>query len=201
MRRVSIIPRGGALGVTLSTPDDDRVSHTREDLVGKIEVGLGGRVAEEAVYGTITTGAESDIELGAAIARQMVGRWGMSEAIGFVTVIPSETGDAFGSVRETSEATQQLIDAQVRQLIDRAHSHVIELVGQHRDQLEALAAALLKQKTLDEADAYAAARLPSKVPVSVAIAIGAARPEPLHPDSESVSAGANGHGRTRSSEA
>ena len=187
--------------MTLSTPDDDRVSHTREDLVGKIEVGLGGRVAEEAVYGTITTGAESDIELVTAIARQMVGRWGMSEAIGFVTVIPSETGNAFGSVRETSEATQQLIDAQVRQLIDRAHSHVIELVGQHRDQLEALAAALLKQETLDEADAYAAARPPSKVPVSVAIAIGAARPEPLHPDSESVSAGANGHGRTRSSEA
>ncbi len=119
VRRVSIIPRSGALGVTLSTPDDDRVSHTREDLVGKIEAGLGGRVAEVAVYGTITTGAESDIELVTAIARQMVGRWGMSEAIGFVTVIPSETGNAFGSVRETSEATQQLIDAQVRQLIDR----------------------------------------------------------------------------------
>ncbi|WP_249020215.1 hypothetical protein [Conexibacter sp. S30A1] len=104
-------------------------------------------------------------------------------------------------MRETSEATQQLIDAQVRQLIDRAHSHVIELVGQHRDQLEALAAALLKQETLDEADAYAAAGLPSKVPVSVAIAIGAARPEPPRPDSETVSAGANGHGRTLSSKA
>ena len=90
VRKVSIIPRGAALGVTLSTPDDDQVSYTREDLIGKIKVALGGRVAEEVVYGTITTGAESDIEQATAIARHMVGRWGMSEAIGFVTVLPAD---------------------------------------------------------------------------------------------------------------
>ena len=95
VRKVSIIPRGLALGVTLSAPDDDQVSYTREDLVGKIEVALGGRVAEETVYGTITTGAESDIEQVTAIARQMVGRWGMSEAIGFVSVIPAEARGPF----------------------------------------------------------------------------------------------------------
>ena len=82
VRKVSIIPRGMALGVTLSTPDSDRVSYSREDLDAKIRVALGGRVAEEIIYGTITSGAESDIQQLTAIARQMVGRWGMSDAVG-----------------------------------------------------------------------------------------------------------------------
>ena len=90
VRKVSIIPRGMALGVTLATPDADRVSYSREDLDAKIRVALGGRVAEEVVYGTITSGAESDIQQLTLIARQMVGRWGMSEALGPVAVLPSE---------------------------------------------------------------------------------------------------------------
>ncbi len=229
VRKVSIIPRGAALGVTLSAPDDDQVSYTREDLVGKIEVGLGGRVAEEAVYGTITTGAESDIEMVTAIARQMVGRWGMSEAIGFVSVIPAEARSAFGGARETSEATAQLIDAQVRELIDTAHQHVSEVIGQHREQLESLAGTLLKQETLDEADAYAAAGLPSQVPGShdaetpsshddeasgthagqasgthAGQASGSSHglapgPEPLYPGSESRSGRENGRTDSRNS--
>ncbi|MGC9220264.1 MAG: ATP-dependent zinc metalloprotease FtsH [Solirubrobacteraceae bacterium] len=192
VRKVSIIPRGAALGVTISAPDDDQVSYTREDLVGKIEVGLGGRVAEEVVYGTITTGAESDIELVTAIARQMVGRWGMSEAIGFVTVIPRETRDSYSAAYGTSETTQKLIDAEVRQLIDRAHQHVTELIGRHRDQLESLAGALLTQETLDAADAYAAAGLPSQMPVADARDTDAARPALLYPGSESISSSGNG---------
>ena len=152
-----------ALGVTLAAPDDDQVSYTREDLIGKIKVALGGRVAEETVYGTITTGAESDIERVTAIARQMVGRWGMSDAIGFVTVIPAEArGPFITGAGETSEATQQVIDEQVRQLIDTAHHDVTTIVSAHRDQLEALAQALLKDETLDERDAYAAAGMPSR---------------------------------------
>ena len=90
MRKVSIIPRGMALGVTLSTPDADRVSYSREELEAKIRVSLGGRVAEEIVYGKITTGAESDIQQLTQIARQMVGRWGMSEKLGPITLVPSE---------------------------------------------------------------------------------------------------------------
>ena len=90
VRKVSIIPRGMALGVTLSTPDTDRVSYSREDLEAKIRVALGGRVAEEIVYGTITSGAESDIQQLTQIARQMVGRWGMSEAIGPIAVLPAD---------------------------------------------------------------------------------------------------------------
>jgi cell division protease FtsH len=175
VRKVSIIPRGAALGVTLAAPDDDQVSYTREDLIGKIKVALGGRVAEETVYGTITTGAESDIERVTAIARQMVGRWGMSEAIGFVTVIPAEArGPFITGAGETSEATQQVIDEQVRRLIDTAHEDVTALVGAHRQQLEALAVALLNQETLDESDAYAAAGMPSRAPDSPEIAAGTA---------------------------
>ncbi len=87
VRKVSIIPRGMALGVTLSTPDSDRVSYSREELEAKIKVALGGRVAEEIVYGKITTGAESDIQQLTQIARQMVGRWGMSEKLGPITLL------------------------------------------------------------------------------------------------------------------
>jgi cell division protease FtsH len=163
VRKVSIIPRGMALGVTLAAPDDDQVSYTREDLIGKIKVALGGRVAEETVYGTITTGAESDIERVTAIARQMVGRWGMSDAIGFVTVISAEArGPFLTGAGETSEATQRVVDEQVRELIDTAHADVTALIVAHRDQLETLARALLKDETLDESDAYAAAGMPSR---------------------------------------
>jgi cell division protease FtsH len=163
VRKVSIIPRGAALGVTLSAPDDDQVSYTREDLLAKIKVALGGRVAEEAVFGTITTGAESDIDQVTTIARQMVGRWGMSEAIGFVRVLPAdERGPLLGSSGESSEATQRVLDDEVRQLIDTAHLDVTATLTAHRDRLETLAHALLKDETLDELDAYTAAQMPPR---------------------------------------
>jgi cell division protease FtsH len=161
VRKVSIIPRGAALGVTLSTPDDDQVSYTREDLIGKIKVALGGRVAEELVYESITTGAESDIEQATSIARHMVGRWGMSDAIGFVTVLASEARAPFMTgAGETSEATQQVLDQEVRRITETAHLEVTALLTAHRDQLDSLARALLGAETLDEADAYAAAQMP-----------------------------------------
>jgi cell division protease FtsH len=162
VRKVSIIPRGMALGVTLSTPDTDRVSYSLEDLQAKIRVALGGRVAEEVVYGTITTGAESDIQQLTAIARQMVGRWGMSEAVGPVAVLPADgEGPFLPGASATSESTQRLVDEEVRRLIDGAHQEVTSLLSEHRDQLERLAQALLKAETLDGLDAYAAAGLPA----------------------------------------
>ncbi len=133
VRKVSIIPRGMALGVTLSAPDDDQVSYTREDLLGKIKVALGGRAAEEIVYRTITTGAETDIEQATAIARQMVGRWGMSEAIGLVTVLRADGQNTFpGASSDASEATHQLIDREIRRLTESAHDEVRELLTVHR---------------------------------------------------------------------
>jgi cell division protease FtsH len=107
VRKVSIIPRGMALGVTLATPEADRVSYSREELEAKIKVALGGRVAEEVVYGNITTGAESDIQQLTQIARQMVGRWGMSDKLGPVAVLPADgQGPLLAGISETSPQTQ-----------------------------------------------------------------------------------------------
>jgi cell division protease FtsH len=161
VRKVSIIPRGLALGVTLSTPDSDRVSYSREDLDAKIKVALGGRVAEEIVYGTITTGAESDLQQLTQIARQMVGRWGMSDELGPVALLPSETaGPLLPGTSETSAQMQWLIEQQVLRMVDEAHAAVTTLLTEHRDQLESLARALLQAETLDGTDAYAAAGAP-----------------------------------------
>jgi len=163
VRKISIIPRGMALGVTLSTPDTDRVSYSREELEAKIRVSLGGRVAEEVVYGKITTGAESDIQQLTQIARQMVGRWGMSDRIGPIAVLPSESnGPLLPGVSETSSETQQLIDEEIHRLVEEAHAEVTQVLSDHRDQLESLAQALLKAETLDAVDAYAAAGVPMR---------------------------------------
>jgi cell division protease FtsH len=160
VRKVSIIPRGIALGVTLATPDSDRVSYSLPELEAKIEVALGGRVAEEIVFGTITTGAESDIQQLTQIARQMVGRWGMSSTIGPITVLPDEArGPLLPGASEVSSETQRVIDEEVRKLVEDAHGGVTQLLEEHRQQLDNLARALLDSETLDSADAYAAAGL------------------------------------------
>jgi cell division protease FtsH len=163
VRKVSIIPRGMALGVTLSTPDADRVSYSREELQAKIKVSLGGRVAEEVVYGKITTGAESDLQQLSQIARQMVGRWGMSEKLGPVTLLPSDgQGPLLPGASETSPQTQWLIDKEVRRIVDDAHAEVTQLLTEHRQQLDSLTQALLEAETLDAPDAYAAAGVPMR---------------------------------------
>jgi cell division protease FtsH len=163
VRKVSIIPRGMALGVTLSTPDADRVSYSREELDAQIKVALGGRAAEEVVYGKITTGAESDIQQLTQIARQMVGRWGMSDKLGPVSVLPSEgAGPFLPGVSETSPQTQWLVDQEVRRMIDEAHAEARQLLGEHRGQLDGLAHALLAAETLDAPAAYAAAGVPMR---------------------------------------
>jgi cell division protease FtsH len=161
VRKVSIIPRGMALGVTLSTPDTDRVSYSLEELQAKIKVALGGRVAEELMYATITTGAESDIQQLTNIARQMVGRWGMSSSLGPVAVVSEDGQSAFlPGVSETSEHTHRLVDEEVRRIVESAHQEVTQLLSEHRQQLESLASELLKHETLDAPEAYAAAGVP-----------------------------------------
>ena len=161
VRKVSIIPRGMALGVTLSTPDADRVSYSREELEAKIKVALGGRTAEEVVYGKITTGAESDIQQLTQIARQMVGRWGMSEKLGPLTLLPADgQGPFLPGASETSPETQWLIDQEVQRLVEQLHAEATELLRAHRAQLESLTQALLVAETLDAPAAYAAAGVP-----------------------------------------
>ena len=157
VRKVSIIPRGVALGVTLSAPGADRFSYDRPYLLGKIKVALGGRVAEEVVYGEITTGAQNDIKQATELARSMVGLWGMSDVIGPVTVITDEAHLPIPGASDISPQTQQLVDEEVRHLIDQAHDEVTRLMTRHRDQLESLASALLEHETLEQDEAYAAA--------------------------------------------
>jgi cell division protease FtsH len=160
VRKVSIIPRGQALGVTFSAPDADRFNFDERHLIAQIKVALGGRVAEEIVFGDLTTGAESDIQQLTRIARHMVGRWGMSRAIGPIAVIPLDgMGSLLPGAAETSEATQRLVDEEVRRIVETAHGEAGELLRSHRSNLDSLVAALLARETLDEADAYAAAGL------------------------------------------
>ena len=160
VRKVSIIPRGQALGVTFSAPDADRFNLDERHLIAQIKVALGGRAAEEIVFGDLTTGAESDIQQLTRIARYMVGRWGMSAAIGPIAVLPSDgMSMLLPGVSETSEATQRLVDEEVHRIVESAHREVHSLLRTRRRQLDDLVAALLKFETLDEADAYAAAGL------------------------------------------
>jgi cell division protease FtsH len=158
VRKVSIIPRGVSLGVTLSTPDDDRFNYSEEYLRGRIRVALGGRAAEEIVFGNVTTGAESDIQQVTQIARRMVGRWGMSHEVGPIAVLPQDgEGPLLPGAEESSEATRQLVDQEVRRIVDESLEGVRGLLAENREKLEGLAGALLERETLDEAEAYVAA--------------------------------------------
>jgi cell division protease FtsH len=171
VRKISIIPRGYSLGVTFAAPDTDRFNYTEQELRAKIMVALGGRAAEEVVYGDLTTGAESDFQQLTQIARQMVGRWGMSEAIGTITVLPSDAqGPLLPGAAEVSQETQQLVDEEVRRLVGDAHVEAAAVLREHRDKLDALVEQLLVHETLDEADAYAAAGIARSADVGEPVA-------------------------------
>jgi len=158
VRKISIIPRGMSLGVTFSAPEGDRFNYQRRELLAKIKVALGGRAAEEIVYEEPTTGAESDIQQLTEIARQMVGRWGMSNAVGPLAVIPSDgRGPFLPGASEVSQDTQKLVDGEVRRIVEEAHEEVVGLLRENRPKLDSLAEALLEHETLDEDEAYAAA--------------------------------------------
>jgi cell division protease FtsH len=157
VRKVSIIPRGRALGVTLTTPQQDRYGYDAAYLKGRMIGALGGLAAEELVLGVISTGAEHDLETCTAIARSMVGRWGMSERIGPVSVFPPE-GDP--RMLGVSEGLLDAVADEVRRLVDECHRQATSLLTQNRRRLDGIAQALLQHETLDETGAYAAAGLP-----------------------------------------
>ena len=158
VRKVSIIPRGLALGVTFAAPDSDRFNYRESEVYARIKVALGGRAAEEVVFGEISTGAESDIQQLTELARQMVGRWGMSESLGPVALIPRDgSGPLLPGVSEVSPETQRLVDEEVRRIVDESHREVLALLRENRNRLDSLVNALLEHETLDEDDAYAAA--------------------------------------------
>jgi cell division protease FtsH len=165
VNRVSIVPRGQALGVTYQRPDSDRYNYPEAYLRARIVGMLGGRAAEEIVYGTKTTGAESDIEQATGLARRMVTRWGMSERVGMVQLAPRENpylggSGGYAGARPFSEATAEAIDAEVLRIIGESHDEARRLLSAHRKQLDALAEALLSRETLGEQEILEVTGLP-----------------------------------------
>ena len=154
VRKVSIIPRGRALGVTLSTPEADRYGYDANYLRGRIIGALGGMAAEDMVFDVVTTGAENDLENATRIARAMVGRWGMSERIGPVTVLPQEGDPRMTGV---SDGMLNAVDEEVRRIIEECYDEAVTSLRNNRDKLDAIAEQLLIHETLDEPDIYAAA--------------------------------------------
>ncbi|WP_331737493.1 ATP-dependent zinc metalloprotease FtsH [Streptomyces sp. NBC_00019] len=152
VRKITIVPRGRALGVTLSTPDADRYAYTEEYLRGRIIGALGGMAAEQVVYGVITTGAENDLEQVTNIARGMVARWGMSERVGRLSALPNDAQQAYGLA--AAPQTLDVIDDEMRRIVDACYEEACRKLRDHRGQLDALAQALLERETLEEADAY-----------------------------------------------
>jgi cell division protease FtsH len=155
VNRVTIVPRGQALGMTYQRPDVERYNYPEDYLRGRIVGALGGRAAEEIVYGTKTTGAESDIEQATALARRMVTRWGMSDRVGLVQLAPKENPylpavNGYQSAKPFSEATAEAIDEEVRRIIGESHDEAKRLLAAHRQQLDALAVAMLERETLNE---------------------------------------------------
>ena len=169
VHRVTIVPRGQALGVTYQRPQTDRYNYPEAYLRAKIIGMLGGRAAEEVVYGTRTTGAESDIEQATAIARQMVTRWGMSEALGMVQLAPRQNNWAgfagFGTSKPYSDETARLIDSEVARIINDCHDEAKRLLLEHRRELDQLVAALMKQESLDEKEILDVTALPPAPPL------------------------------------
>ncbi|MFF8194622.1 ATP-dependent zinc metalloprotease FtsH [Streptomyces bobili] len=152
VRKITIVPRGRALGVTLSTPDADRYAYTEEYLRGRIIGALGGMAAEHVVYDMITTGSENDLEQVTIIVRGMVARWGMSERVGRMSALPGDAQQAYGL--SAAPQTLDAIDHEMRRVVDECYEEACRKLRDHRGQLDALAQALLENETLDEADAY-----------------------------------------------
>jgi cell division protease FtsH len=160
VRKISIIPRGQALGVTYQSPESDRYGYGESYLRGRLIGMLGGRAAEILIYGETTTGPESDLEQATSIARQMVGRWGMSDEVGAVSALPRSGGDNDMPAAKLSQHTLELIDDEVKRILAECADEAKRQLADHREQLDQLAHTLLERETLDEADAYAAAGIP-----------------------------------------
>jgi cell division protease FtsH len=172
VRKVSIIPRGRALGVTLSTPESDRYGYDANYLRGKIIGALGGMAAEQEVFSVITTGSESDLETVTGIARSMVGRWGMSPRVGTLSVLPVEGDPRMAGI---SDGLLDAVDEEVRRITDECYAEARRLLKENRQKLDAIVAQLLVHESLDEPDIYAAAGI-AHPPITPPLAPVSAQP-------------------------
>jgi cell division protease FtsH len=165
VHRVTIVPRGQALGVTYQRPQTDRYNYPEAYLRARIVGMLGGRAAEEVVYGTRTTGAENDIEQATQLARNMVTRWGMSDELGLVQLAPRENPylggvPGFSGAKPFSEETGRVVDAEVQRIVGESYAQATSLLKAHRPQLDALVEALLARETLGEQEILEVTGLP-----------------------------------------
>jgi len=153
VHKVTIIPRGRALGVTMQLPEQDRYSMDRERLLSTITVLFGGRIAEEVFMGQMTTGASNDFERATTLARSMVTQWGMSDAMGPMVYGENEgevfLGRSITTHKNVSEVTMQKVDAEIRKIIDEQYGLAKKLILDNRDKVEAMAKALLELETID----------------------------------------------------
>jgi len=164
VRKVTIVPRGRALGVTVQSPVDDRFNYSEDYLRARIVGALGGRAAEQLVYGVVTTGAENDLQQVTMIAREMVTRWGMSPRVGPLNLSSGDDGPApFGlAQRPFSESTAALIDAEIKRIVEECQREAERLLGENRGRLDALARALLQEESLDEGEVLRVTGIPAR---------------------------------------
>lgn len=172
IHKVTIIPRGPALGLTMALPEEDRLSYSAEWVRDRIAMALGGRLAEEAVFGQLTTGAADDFKKATQLARSMVTEWGMSEALGPLSYAEKEESGFLGQSyhKDYSEETAKEIDDEVRQIISEQYARAKVIIAEHREQLDAIAEALLERETLgrEEIEAIMSGNdLPPAVTVSI----------------------------------
>ena len=156
LHKVTIIPRGFALGLTMSFPEDDVLTQTRSQIIDQIGVALGGRVAEEVIYSEITTGAHDDLEKATKMARRMVTEFGMSDRLGPMTFGKRHEqvflGRDYGQERDYGEKIATIIDEEVKRIISEQYDRVTELIQKHRPHMDAIVAVLLERETLDRKD-------------------------------------------------
>jgi cell division protease FtsH len=157
LHKVTIIPRGRALGVTMNVPDKDRLNYTKKEMNGRLAMMFGGRVAEELMFGAdnVTTGAASDIEQASSLARRMITEFGMSDKLGRVRYQDNQQevflGHSVAQSQNVSEQTARLIDEEIRSLIEKAETSARKVLEEHKDELELLAKALLEFESLSGA--------------------------------------------------
>ncbi|HVZ47970.1 MAG TPA: cell division protein FtsH, partial [Gemmatimonadaceae bacterium] len=176
LHKVTIVPRGRTLGVAYTLPEDDRVSVTREQIQARLVMAYGGRAAEEIVFGhdKVTAGAASDIQQATAIARRYVSQFGLSEKIGPILIGENDTevflGRELSSRRNVSERTAELVDEEVKRVIQEAHARAQQVLTDNRDLLDKIAAALLERETLSREDIETLRRgdeLPPRAPATL----------------------------------
>jgi cell division protease FtsH len=190
VHKVTIIPRGRALGVTMQLPTEDRYSQDRDRLLNMISVLFGGRIAEEIFMNQMTTGASNDFERATDLARRMVTQWGMSDALGPMVYGENEgevfLGRSITTHKNVSEATMQKVDAEIRRIIDEQYALARRLIEENKDKIEAMTKALLEWETID-ADQIndIMAGLPPRPPKP---SQSTQRPEPPKPDAPGATA-------------